>query len=537
MKVSEYIAQFLLEREITQCFSVTGGFAMHLNDSFGSCLNVVHTHGENPAGYAAIGWSKITNKPSVVCVTAGCGATNAVTPCLIAYQDSTPVFFISGAVPHKDNVRFLNHVTRTYAGSDCDIIDMIKNVTKFSYELWDPAETKKILEQCVWHLTEGRPGPVWLSVPLDIQSQHVPDVMEGWTPPLKKSPPEFPIDLWNTSKRPVILIGGGIRTSETEFELEQFVQRHKIPVICSFFGTDLVPEWNIGRVGVVGNRTGNFIFHRADLVLALGCRVSKSITGYQQNTKTIIQINCENNWDLRDFFQLNLPVKNVPMWSNQAKQLCDIWFHERPNPGLKECPYNILEEFFDKKPEGQNIVVSSGSIYCVTWHTCVVKPGDRFISSGHGDMGYELPCAIGSALASGRVTWAIIGDGSFQFNVQELQTLKTLSVPVKILYFNNGGYGAIQITQDTYFKRRFGVEVPCPDVSKVCHAWDIPYFTSLNDAIAHNGFCLVELKCIVQQRYPKLYNQLNSNGIFENRPMDDMYPFKVLPSSEFNEDS
>ena len=140
-------------------------------------------------------------------------------------------------------------------------------------------------------------------------------------------------------------------------------------------------------------------------------------------------------------------------------------------------------------------------------------------------MGYEIPCAIGCALESGKTTWAIVGDGSFQFNIQELQTIKTLNVPVKILYFDNGGYGAIQITQDAYFKRRFGVEVPCPDVQKVCTTWDIPYFTDIESAIQCDGPCLVHFKCIVQQRYPRLSNIMKPDGTFDNRPIEDMWPF------------
>jgi acetolactate synthase-1/2/3 large subunit len=467
--------------------------------------------------------------PSVVCVTAGCGATNAVTPCLIAYQDSVPVFFISGAVHQKENVRFLEHSTRTYSGSDCDIIDMVKNITKFSHELWDPKLIRSVLDECLWNLTNGRPGPVWLSIPVDVQTKQVPDEHPAWFPPEKPVSAPFPMDVWNNAKRPVILVGGGVWNSGTVPQFEKFVISHQIPVVCSFFGTDLVPDFNVGRVGNIGDRTGNFVIQNADFVLVLGCRMSKTIIGYRPEwfarEATVFSVTLENGMDLRDFFSLQFPQKDHSDWLAKTRVWKSMWFREMPNPGKIDCPYTILSDFFDKKPVCQNIVVSSGSIYCAAWHTCVVKPGDRFISSGHGDMGYEVPCAIGCALESGRTTWAIVGDGSFQFNVQELQTIKTLNVPVKILYFNNGGYGAIQITQDAYFKRRFGVEVPCPDIQKVCTAWDFPYFTNLNDAIVHVGPCLVELKCSVQQRYPRLSNVMKPDGTFDNRPIEDMFPF------------
>jgi len=528
MKVSDYIADHLLKNGITRCFSVTGGFAMHLNDSFGEKLDVIYQHGEAPCGYSAMGYSKMNQEPTVVCVTAGCGATNAITPCLVAYQDSVPIFFISGAVPSQENVRHLKHSTRTYTGSDCDIIDAVKHMTKFSHELTDVSEVQVILDQCIWNLRNGRPGPVWLSIPLDVQSKNVPEQIDIWYPPMCVHN-TITIEGWETAKRPLLLAGGGIRNSKTENELEAFVQKHQIPVVCSFFGTDLVPDFNVGRVGVIGDRTGNFVVQNADVIIVLGCRLSKTILGYKpelfgKNAK-ITCIDVEKNSTLQDFFAINLPVINHSEWLGLTRRWKSMWFQESPNPGVKNCPYTILIDFFKKKNECENIVVSSGSIYCVAWHTCIVKNGDRFISSGHGDMGYEVPAAIGCAMESGRTTWAIVGDGSFQLNVQELQTIKSLNVPVKILYFDNGGYGAIQVTQDSYFKRRFGVEVPCPDVKKVCEAWDFQYFTTIDEAISFNGPCLVNIPCIVQQRYPRLYNTMREDGTFENKPMDEMWPF------------
>jgi acetolactate synthase-1/2/3 large subunit len=538
MKVSEYVAKYLVDHGITQCFSVTGGFAMHLNDSFGEHLNVVYQHGESPCGYSAVGYSKMNQQPSVVCVTAGCGATNAVTPCLIAYQDSVPVFFMSGAVPHKENVRFLGHSTRTYSGSDCDIIDMVKNITKYSHELWDPVFLKSVLDQCLWNLTHGRPGPVWLSIPLDIQALQVPEqTLDVWFPPVfsGQTMDTFPMDAWMSARRPVVLVGNGVRTSGTTQQLEEFANRHQVPIVSSYFGTDLVPEFNVGRVGILGDRPGNFTLQNADFVLSLGCRTSKSIIGYRPEwfcrEATFVSINIEDShghtikMNLEDFFKFNLPVKDTRQWFSKTLEWKSKWARELPNPDSNVCPYNFMKTFFDKKPACENVVVSSGSIFCVAWHQCVMKPGDRYILSSHGDMGFEVPAAIGCALESKRTSWAIVGDGSFQYNVQELQTIKTLGVPVKILYFNNGGYGAIQITQDAYFKRRFGVEIQCPDVQKVCHAWDFPYFTDIQKAIEHQGCCLVEIKCIVQQRQPRLQNLMKADGTFENKPMEDMYPF------------
>ena len=173
MKVSDFITNFLITKGIYKCFSVTGGFAMHLNDSFGEKMNVTYTHGEQSAGYASLGWSSYEHNPSVCCVTSGCGATNAITPCLIAYQDSVPVFFISGQVHKNDNIRTYKGKIRGYFGSDCDIVESVKPLTKYANELTDPERTLEVLEECYHNLTTGRLGPVWLSIPVDVQSMKV----------------------------------------------------------------------------------------------------------------------------------------------------------------------------------------------------------------------------------------------------------------------------------------------------------------------------------------------------------------------------
>ena len=192
-----------------------------------------------------------------------------------------------------------------------------------------------------------------------------------------------------------------------------------------------------------------------------------------------------------------------------------------------------MNKFFTLKPAGEACVASSGSIFCVAWHQYLAKPGDRYLVSSHGDMGFELPAAIGAAIASNNTVWPIVGDGSFQLNLQEIQTILDLNLSVKILYFNNGGYGAIQITQDAYFKRRFGVEPKCPNIHAICSAYGLKYFGSdqIQTAIDHHGPCLIEIVCDVQQRHPRLVNKMNEDGTFKNTPMEDMHPY--LSREEF----
>lgn len=537
MKVSEYITDFLLKRNVNQVFSVTGGFAMHLNDNFGKSMNVVYTHGEASAGYASLGYSKVEHKPVVCCVTSGCGATNAVTPCLISYQDSAPVFFISGQVHRDFNIRHRGGKDRGYFGSDCDIVECVKNITKYSVELTDPSETHKVLEECYKNLTEGRIGPVWLSIPVDVQAMQVPA-------------PEWS-DLWNNSKRPIVLAGNGIHSSHTEREFQVFLERHGVPWVVSFFGTDLARGDYVGKVGLIGDRAGNFAIQNADLILCLGCRLSRSITGYNRKlfargAKVLcVDIDpCEDipdkmcdyriQMDLKDFFRESLPPpEQDPEWKTRTQKWRREWtLVLPPNDTQLLCPYRYLKNFFAVKPPG-NVVASSGSLFCVQWHMYQFKDGDRYIPSGHGDMGYEVPVSIGACMSNRMRTYCMVGDGSFQFSVQDLETIRQHQLPLTLMVFNNGGYGAIQITQNAIFKNELGTTpqsgLTFCDIEKVAGAYSLPYHrvTEWDDTefLNHTGPVVVEIVCKVTERFPKLSNKPMPDGTFKNMPLEEMAPF------------
>tara|TARA_Y100000389_G_scaffold160617_1_gene162832 strand:- start:5776 stop:7485 length:1710 start_codon:yes stop_codon:yes gene_type:complete len=554
MKVSDFIANFLVEKSVTKCFSVTGGFAMHFNDSFGQKMDVTYTHGEQPAGYAALGWSSYEHNPSVCCVTSGCGATNAVTPCLIAYQDSVPVFFISGQVHRDDNIRSRGGKIRGYFGSDCDIIESVKGMTKCAIELTDPKDTLKVLQECYYNLTNGRLGPVWLSVPVDVQSMEVPETPGEWEVPqevLMTSLPQEFLNVWSVAERPIILAGNGIHLSKTKEKFKTFLEHHKLPYVVSFFGSDLGDDYT-GKTGLIGNRAGNFAIQNADLVLCLGSRMCKSITGYKRDLfareAKIVYLDIDESefiedkkldiklqMNLKTFFDLELPtLKMNTTWIQRNKEWKELWSEEMPEKnGELVCPYRHLNTFFKEKPENSVVTMSSGSIYCVGWHMYRYKVGDRFITSGHGDMGYEIASAMGASF-HGKRTYVVVGDGSFQYNIQDLQTLKHSNLPVTILVFNNGGYGAIKITQDVVFKREYGTssssDLTFCNIEKVTKAYDIPYYkVECDDDIGYlehsNGPIVVEIPCNTQGRYPRLSNKPQSDGTFKNMPYEEMAPF------------
>jgi acetolactate synthase-1/2/3 large subunit len=541
MKVSDYITDFLISKGVRKCFSVTGGFAMHLNDSFGEKLDVTYMLGESPSGYAALGWSSVKHDPSVCCVTSGCGATNAITPCMIAYQDSVPVFFISGQVHSSDNIRSMGHAVRGYFGSDCDIVDCVKHITKYSVELTDPRDTQKVMEECFRNLTTGRLGPVWLSVPVDIQSKEMPPSVD-FTKLYK---------MCEMAERPIILAGNGIHISKTESEFRKFIDKHSIPYVVSFFGIDLGDDYT-GKTGLIGNRAGNFAIQNADLIICLGCRMCKSITGYNRDmfareAKIVYvdvderefieqkKINLCIKCDLQTFFDTNnVTFSNLDTnWIQKNKEWKEKWSCELP-PYDHDlvCPYRHLNNFFTQKPENGTVVLSSGSIYCVGWHMYKYKQGDRFITSGHGDMGYEVPVAIGAAIHGGGANrvYSIVGDGSFQYSINDLQTIKCLNLPITLMVFNNGGYGAIQITQKAVFGREFGVYPNVCDTELLAKTYGIPYYKVVENGDTGylgvtGGPILVEIICAVQERFPKISNKPLADGTFKNMPCEEMYPF------------
>jgi len=296
IKVSDYIISFLEKNNINTVFTITGGFSMHLNDSFGKSDNIdtYYQHHEQACGYSAVGYTKTNNKISVVCTTAGVAATNAVSPCLVAYQDSLPILFISGQVKSNESIRKINTTDmklRHYAGADCDIISMVSDITKYSKEILDVNEIKDTLIKTIDNLINGRPGPVWLSIAVDIQGMMME---EDEIPIIKIKTIENDLNINNNlndinkllseSKRPIIIAGNGIKLANCTEKFTNFLNKYNIPIVVTFHGTDLIENNNnlfCGKVGLIGDRAGNFSLQNSDLVICLGCRMAQGIVGYR----------------------------------------------------------------------------------------------------------------------------------------------------------------------------------------------------------------------------------------------------------------
>jgi acetolactate synthase-1/2/3 large subunit len=595
VKVSDFITNFLIKNGLYTVFTITGGFAMHLNDSFGKNpdFDIYYQHHEQACGYSATGFTKTNSKPCIVCTTAGCAATNAISPCLVAHQDSLPILFISGQVKSNESIRAMNTEQmklRHYAGADCDIISMVTPITKYAYEITKIEEVIPVLIESIKNLINGRPGPVWLSIAVDIQGFLMDDdTMQITIPVIEKEiigqTPNFEnlkevYKLLLKSERPMIIAGNGIKLSHCNEKFKKFLEKHKIPVGVTFHGTDLIESNNelyVGKVGLIGDRAGNFAMQNCDLLISLGCRMAQGIIGYRSDwfareAKIVYIDNDENelaktnthydlkiNMDLNMFFDNYDNAKNCgendkttndySWWVKKCNYWKNKWQFETPSDLSDENginPYHLLKIFFDKAPENKVILCSSGSIITNVWHMVNVKKGDKFIISSQGDMGFELPASIGSQIAEpGKMVVPIFGEGSFQLNIQELQTIVQYKLPIKIMLFNNGAYGAIEITQKNFFKAKFGVDnssgLSFPNSEKIANAYGIKYLSvSKNENIEHTiqdflsysqGPIILEIFCCIQGRIPRLNAIKNEDGTFTNRPFEDMDPF--LDREEF----
>ena len=582
MKVSDYIVDFFNKRQLDTLFTITGGFAMHLNDSFGNHpnYNIYYNHHEQACGYAAIGYTKTNNKPSIVCTTAGCAATNAITPCLVAHQDSVQVLFISGQVKHNECISSINTENmklRHYAGADSDIISIVKPITKYACEILDVNDVTNILNEAYSNLINGRPGPVWLSIPVDIQGMVI-DIEDGICIQQSSHISEYNDinndfdkinELLKNSKRPLIIAGNGIKLGNCIDKFHNFLNKYQIPIVITMLSTDIIETDNAlysGKIGLIGDRHGNFTLQNCDLLISLGCRMAQGIIGYRKDwfareAKIIYidndmnEINKENieyhlkmNMDLNYFFDnANFETNAYTEWIQKCNHWKSKWIFELPpyNPEMVN-PYYVLKQFFSSAPENKIILASSGSIVTNVWHMINIKKGDKFLLSSQGDMGYELPSAIGSIISEpNKLVIPILGEGSFQLNIQELQTIKQYNLPLKIFLFNNGGYGAIEITQSNFFKRKYGVDkdsgLSFPDTERISYAYNIKYLSiKTNEEIEgkikefldyNDGPIILEVFCCIQSRFPRLNARKNDDGTFSNCPYEDMEPF--LDREEF----
>jgi len=573
MLVCDYISDYVSSRNVSHVFGVTGGFAMFMNNSFGvnKKLKNVYTHGEQGACYAAIGYAKASNKPVIVSTTAGVAAMNATAGLLVAWQESLPVLFISGQVNSRETIRTVGGV-RHYSGQDCDVTESVKNITKYVVEINDPTEIKFHLDRIFYELENGRKGPCWLSVPLDIQNHDIDiDTLKGFTPDETASHSssfsEFK-KLLDVSKRPLIIAGNGIKLSDSCQLFEEFVTKFGIPFVTSYNGIDVMSsdsDLYIGRCGINGDRCGNFAIQNCDLLISMGCRLALGVVGYMHENfsreskkimididekelnKDVIHIDLKIHENLATFLNIEKPSEpSFKDWRNKCLSWKQKWFRQLP-PKITEDlvnPYYFYHDLCEVLPDNSCLISSSGTIHTPMVHSFKNSKNVKFImNSSTGDMGSELPGTLGIYL-SGKFekVIGIIGDGSFMFNIQELETIRHHKTNIKLIIMNNNGYESIRVSQRNYFGNCYGTDeqsgLSFPKFEDVAHTFGFNYHeystpneieTVLNDEYAW----IIEVKCHGQDRFPKLSSSKNAEGKIVSKPLEDMYPF--LDRKEFHE--
>lgn len=583
MKLSDYVAQQLVEHGVQHVFMVTGGGAMHLNHSFGTHnrLDTIFNHHEQACAMGAEAYYRLTNRLAVVNVTSGPGGTNAITGVYGAFVDSIGMLVISGQVKWETTVRSTGLDLRQYGDQELDIEPLVRPITKYCQMVTDPNTIRYHLEKALYLATSGRPGPVWLDIPLNVQAAQIdPEILPGFNreeivEPWRKTnlaeASRSILQKIQEAKRPVVFVGGGVRLSGEYDAFLALVEKLQIPVVTGWNAHDAI--WNehayyAGRPGTLGDRGGNFVVQNSDLLLILGSRLNIRQVSYNWQSfareafkiwididelefhKPSVSCQMPIHADLKEIL---LVLANAPYpgrtkaheewltWSIDKGHrfpivLPEYWKNEKVNP------YCFVETLFNELSENQIVVTGNGSACVVGFQAAHLKLGQRlWTNSGCATMGYDLPAAIGAHKGSGgKSIVCLAGDGSIMMNLQELQTIVGNKYPIKIFLLNNNGYVSIFQTHRNFFN---GVEVgggpksgvTFPNFEKLSLAFDLPYKRIRNHqemAPAIKATLMVQGPAICEIMIdenvpfaPKLGAKQHPDGRITSPPLEDLSPF------------
>jgi acetolactate synthase-1/2/3 large subunit len=583
MKLSDYVAQFIAAQGVRHVFMVAGGGAMHLDDSVGHCPGIEHvcTLHEQAAAMAAVAYAKFNETLGVALVTTGPGGTNTITGVAHAWLDSTPGLFISGQV--KCSSMIGDSGVRQVGMQELDIVSIVKSITKYAVTVMDPEDIRYHLEKAIYLAQTGRPGPVWIDIPLDIQTSQIdPVTLKGFDPPIGTTENlsvrvSQTIDLLNASERPVLLIGNGVRLAGAGREMRELVERLGIPVLLTWLAQDLLPEAHellVGRPGPVAPRGANFALQNSDFLISIGARLDQVLTGYAHDRfaraakKVMVDIDpaeirkmktpiavpvCA---DAKEFIRELLWQGNsiMPRDRHEWTTRCREWKSRYPVvlPEYREqklvSTYVLADELSEQLTR-DDVIVSGGAgsgieIFLLAFRA---KEGQRvLISAALGEMGFGLPASIGACLASGRERTILVnGDGGFQMNIQELETVHRLRLPIKIFVLNNQGYASIRTSQMRYLGRLTGADamsgLTLPELGRVAMAYGLS-FVQIGDQCDLAGQIKNVLNipgpvvCEIltppdEQRAPSMISTQRSDGSMVSKPLEDLWPF--LDRQEF----
>ena len=579
MKISDYIMEFIASLGVDKVFCVTGGGAMHMNHSLGQSKKLmgVYMIHEQGASIAAESYARIHEGYGACLVTSGPGATNALTGLVGAYIDSIPVIYISGQAKRADLVG--DQGIRQFGIQEVNIISMVGSYSKYAVQIAKPEDIRYELEKASAIAMNGRPGPVWIDVPLDIQASEVDvdnlpsyDLSELEKYPLADETVTKVIEALNEAKKPVMVLGHGIRLGHAADEARKLYNALGIPVLTSWNGVDLIEEdypLYYGRPGAVGQRAANLIEQGADLVLTIGTRLNLLSTGYNfdsflANAKHIMvdidihemekksvhpwmKVQCDAKEFIDKLLQRISEIKmgDISAWKNH----CDALRHKYPTFIPEQNPrdgyvstYHLVKSVSDKMTSDDIFqFTSSGTSVDISMKTFEIKWGQRaFLTKGLAAMGYDVPASIGSCIASGgKRTVCITGDGSIAMNMQELEVVKRLNLPVKIFIVDNAGYSMIYQSQNGNFKGELTgcteeTGLSLPDMCKVAEAFGIRSAhieteEELDLVVAEildgndPAICTVKAD-ITQKILPKQVNYMKEDGQMASRPIEDMAP-------------
>lgn len=588
IKLSDWIMQRLVREGVEHVFLVTGGGAMHLNDSVGHTpgLSYVCTLHEQAAAMAAESYTKASDRLGVCLVTTGPGGTNALTGVTGAWLDSTPMLVLSGQVKRADLK--CDSGVRQLGVQEVDVVSMAAPVTKYAVTVLDPNMIRYHVEKALWLARSGRPGPVWLDIPLDVQGAIIDEAtLVGFDPDQEaahaaaadtlREAAQQTLAALSRAERPVVFVGNGVRLAGGRSVLRQLIDRLGIPVLTTWPAQDLVPDDHplmMGRPGPVAPRGANFTIQNADFVLALGARLDLVVTGYAPQHfaraayKVFVDIDRAEAdriaphvartvvADAKAFIEALLAEQpralkaSVQPWIERCERWRDRWPVVLPEFRNRQDGVStyVLAEAIGKASRPDDVIVSgsSGAGIEVFLMALKLREGQRcFLTTALGAMGNGLPATIGAALATGRRIISVDGDGGFQLNVQELETLRRLQLNVKIFVLNNDGYASIRTSQSRYFGRLAGADhtsgVTLPSLEKVCDAYGVPHTSlrsdldiesAVRDILDRPGPLVCEVLTPADEpRMPSMASAKRADGSMVSRPLEDLWPF--LPRAEF----
>lgn len=588
IRLADYVADFLVSNGIVDCFTVTGGGAMHLNDALGhkEGLRCLYNHHEQACAIAAEAYARINNKIAALCVTTGPGGTNAITGVVGGWLDSIPMLVLSGQVRYDTTARGMGLGIRAGGDQEFDITKAIGCMTKYSEMIEDPRRIRYALEKSLYLATHGRPGPCWIDIPLNFQGMIIEtDELIAYdpaedektlAPKVEKSVIDTVAEKILAAKRPVLYAGNGVRLAGAFDIFEKLVPKLNIPVATGWDNIDMMADADplyVGRGGIMGDRAGNFAVQNSDLVLAVGNRLSIRQVGYNWTTwareAEVIMVDVDPEELKKPTLHVEMPIcadagdflsalyekiseKEGAFYAeNGWQETCRTWKQKYPVVMQKHLEdtrqtnvYAFIKALSSRLPEGYTTVVGNGSACVVGSHGYEIKKGQRFIiNSAIASMGYDLPAAIGVCVAEGkREIVCVTGDGSIQMNLQELQTILTNKLPIKIFVINNDGYHSIRQTQNNIFSHHSKVgigpesrDLSFPSLEKLAWAYGYPYrachsnselSSVLDEVFATDGAFICEVFVSPEQLFePKSATKVLANGSLFSPPLEDLAPF------------